>query len=228
MTSTSTSWARSTASVLGAPTAFTGTGTAFGGFNAGPGGHADQPAERGGRVPGDEHGAARRAVPAVPEREGRGLRRAAWGRSSRSRASGTSPARTGQPVPAADPDDRPARRSPPRRRRSSRRRSTWSTEARLRPRHRRGPHGRAATDWTTLPDLNGGTTTAVPAECEAGFLIEEHPFLAHYLTQGDPCGDTGTSGAVELVHRASRTAGPGRASTCRRTPASRSRSRSRT
>ena len=36
--------------------------------------------------------------------------------------------------------------------------------------------------------------TDVPAECEAGFLLEEHPFLLHYLTLGDACTATGTSG----------------------------------
>lgn len=41
--------------------------------------------------------------------------------------------------------------------------------------------------WTTLPDANGGTTADVPAECEAGFLIAEHPNLLRYLTPGDPC-----------------------------------------
>ena len=32
-------------------------------------------------------------------------------------------------------------------------------------------------DWTTLPDKNGGTSTAVPAECEAGFFVAMHPLL---------------------------------------------------
>ena len=50
------------------------------------------------------------------------------------------------------------------------------------------------TDWTTLPDKNGGTSNAVPAECEAGFLLEEHPALLKYLTPGTPCTNTGTSG----------------------------------
>ena len=50
-------------------------------------------------------------------------------------------------------------------------------------------------NWTTLPELGGLSSLDVPAECEAGFLIEEHPFLGHYLTQGDPCTATGTSGA---------------------------------
>ena len=27
-----------------------------------------------------------------------------------------------------------------------------------------------------------------------GYLLGEHPFLAHYLTGGDPCSNTGTSG----------------------------------
>ncbi|MET0725070.1 MAG: M14 family zinc carboxypeptidase [Leifsonia sp.] len=50
-------------------------------------------------------------------------------------------------------------------------------------------------DATTLPDLGGGTTTDVPAECEAGFLLDEHPALEAYLTPGDPCLPTGTTGA---------------------------------
>ena len=40
-------------------------------------------------------------------------------------------------------------------------------------------------DWTTLPDLNGGTSTVPPAECEAGFFIDVHPFLATYLSGAD-------------------------------------------
>ncbi|GAA1814806.1 M14 family metallopeptidase [Agromyces neolithicus] len=48
--------------------------------------------------------------------------------------------------------------------------------------------------WTTLPDLNGGTDTTVPTECEAGFYIGEHPQLAHYLTLGNPCLPTGSTG----------------------------------
>ena len=38
------------------------------------------------------------------------------------------------------------------------------------------------------------TTSDVPAECEAGFLIEEHPNLRNYLTPGNPCVPTGTTG----------------------------------
>ncbi|QIG39074.1 zinc carboxypeptidase [Microbacterium sp. 4R-513] len=50
-------------------------------------------------------------------------------------------------------------------------------------------------DWTTLPDLNGGTQSAPPAECEAGFYIEEHPQLEHYLTiQDGGCLTTGSTG----------------------------------
>ncbi|MFF4228453.1 M14 family zinc carboxypeptidase [Streptomyces sp. NPDC001820] len=51
-------------------------------------------------------------------------------------------------------------------------------------------------DWTTLPDANGGTTTQVPVQCEEGYYVEGHPFLAHYLTVNDTgCTATGTSGA---------------------------------
>ncbi|WP_432116710.1 M14 family zinc carboxypeptidase [Streptomyces sp. bgisy032] len=51
-------------------------------------------------------------------------------------------------------------------------------------------------DWTTLPERNGRTTAAVPAECEAGFYIREHPWLRHYLTQSDEgCTASGTSGS---------------------------------
>lgn len=50
-------------------------------------------------------------------------------------------------------------------------------------------------DWTTLPDKNGNSSAAVPAECDAGFLLNLHPFLRHYLTQGaDACTASGTSG----------------------------------
>ncbi|MEU9013616.1 M14 family zinc carboxypeptidase [Streptomyces sp. NPDC048479] len=51
-------------------------------------------------------------------------------------------------------------------------------------------------DWTTLPDANGGTTTTVPVQCEEGFYVAGHPFLARYLTVADSgCTATGTSGA---------------------------------
>jgi hypothetical protein len=49
-------------------------------------------------------------------------------------------------------------------------------------------------DWTTLPDLNGGTQTDPPAECTGtGFLLALHPFLRHYLGGAD-CSEPGTSG----------------------------------
>ncbi len=50
-------------------------------------------------------------------------------------------------------------------------------------------------DWTTLVDEQGGTTSAAPFECEAGFLLAEHPWLTHYLTPGNPCASTGDTGA---------------------------------
>ncbi|MEV7415071.1 M14 family zinc carboxypeptidase [Streptomyces sp. NPDC089919] len=57
-------------------------------------------------------------------------------------------------------------------------------------------HTTGAEDWTTLPDLNGQSSTAVPEECGAGFLIGDHPFLAHYLTlAGGNCTGGGTTGA---------------------------------
>ena len=56
-------------------------------------------------------------------------------------------------------------------------------------------HTVGAEDWTTLPDKNGGTSMAVPAECSAGFFVEMHPFLSHYLTVANPCLPSGTSGA---------------------------------
>lgn len=57
-------------------------------------------------------------------------------------------------------------------------------------------HTAGQEDWTTLPDANGLSDTAVPDECEAGFLLEEHPWLLHYLTPGaSGCAATGTSGS---------------------------------
>ncbi|XVQ10309.1 M14 family zinc carboxypeptidase [Spirillospora sp. CA-255316] len=49
-------------------------------------------------------------------------------------------------------------------------------------------------DWTTLPDRNGRTSANVPIECEADYLLTMHPHLRHYLTGGNPCQNTGTSG----------------------------------
>ncbi|TDB87434.1 M14 family metallopeptidase [Actinomadura sp. 7K534] len=56
-------------------------------------------------------------------------------------------------------------------------------------------HTAGADDWTTLPEKNGRTSTNVPAECEAGYYLAMHPFLNHYLTGGNPCGNTGTTGS---------------------------------
>ncbi|WP_415954267.1 M14 family zinc carboxypeptidase [Streptomyces sp. KLOTTS4A1] len=50
-------------------------------------------------------------------------------------------------------------------------------------------------DWTTLPDENGNTSQAVPAECGAGFFMRDHPFLTSYLTRsGNACTAGGSSG----------------------------------
>ncbi|MFD5076786.1 M14 family zinc carboxypeptidase [Streptomyces sp. NPDC058371] len=57
-------------------------------------------------------------------------------------------------------------------------------------------HTTGAEDWTTLPDAGGATSNAVPAECEAGYLLQEHPALKRYLTLGSgACTNTGTSGS---------------------------------
>jgi hypothetical protein len=56
-------------------------------------------------------------------------------------------------------------------------------------------HPVGSDDWTTLPETGGLTSTEVPTECEAGFLLEEHRFLLHYLTPGQTaCTASGTSG----------------------------------
>ncbi len=47
-------------------------------------------------------------------------------------------------------------------------------------------------DWTTLPDLNGHTTTDTGDSCAAGWVDELHPFLAHYMDAD--CNPTGTTG----------------------------------
>ncbi|MBA9003425.1 M14 family metallopeptidase [Thermomonospora cellulosilytica] len=49
-------------------------------------------------------------------------------------------------------------------------------------------------DWTTLPDKNGRTSSDVPTECEGEFLLEMHPHLTHYITGGNPCSPTGSTG----------------------------------
>jgi hypothetical protein len=54
------------------------------------------------------------------------------------------------------------------------------------------------TDWTTLPEANGHTTTNTGQSCPNGWF-ELHPFLEHYqtLNPGEPptCSPTGTTGA---------------------------------
>jgi hypothetical protein len=49
-------------------------------------------------------------------------------------------------------------------------------------------------DWTTLPEIGGQSSNAVPTECEVGFLLDLHPWLEHYLTRGNPCTPTGSTG----------------------------------
>ncbi len=52
----------------------------------------------------------------------------------------------------------------------------------------------AGTDaWTTLPDLNGLTTTNTGDSCASGWVDEIHPFLAHYMDAA--CNPTGSTGA---------------------------------
>ena len=55
-------------------------------------------------------------------------------------------------------------------------------------------------NWTTLPDIGTdpvtdppATSTEPPADCEQGFLLALHPFLANYLG-GDDCTEAGTTG----------------------------------
>ena len=50
-------------------------------------------------------------------------------------------------------------------------------------------------EWTTLPDLNGRTSSGPPTTCAEGFLLPLHPFLSHYLSPGNPCQATGTTGS---------------------------------
>ncbi|MGR0221276.1 M14 family zinc carboxypeptidase [Agromyces sp. ZXT2-6] len=57
--------------------------------------------------------------------------------------------------------------------------------------------------WTTLADANLNTSTAVPTECEAGFLLDLHPWLLNYLTPGDPCSPTGDTGDWNALYGSS-------------------------
>lgn len=65
-------------------------------------------------------------------------------------------------------------------------------------------HTTGAEDWTTLPEKNGASGNTVPAECEAGFYMAEHPWLKHYLTQSAAgCTASGTSGQWNALTGAS-------------------------
>ena len=178
---------------VGAPTAFTGTGTAFGGFNAGLAGTPTNPL--------NEAGGFQVTSTVLPAGQFPLFRSAKGG--DYAGAAGPSEPIEGQWYVAGLHEDNLYRRLT---RTVDLRTVTAAQAPQLQAQmnistelgydhviveaHQVGTDG-----WTTLPDLEGGTTTAVPAECEAGFLIEEHPFLSHYLTQGNPCGATGTSGA---------------------------------
>jgi len=47
--------------------------------------------------------------------------------------------------------------------------------------------------WTTLPDLNGLSTTGTGSSCASGWVDQIHPFLAHYMDSA--CNPTGTTGS---------------------------------
>ena len=47
--------------------------------------------------------------------------------------------------------------------------------------------------WTTLPDMNGLTTTNTGDSCTSGWVDQIHPFLAHYMDAA--CKPTGTTGS---------------------------------
>ncbi|MDF3144606.1 MULTISPECIES: M14 family metallopeptidase [unclassified Streptomyces] len=65
-------------------------------------------------------------------------------------------------------------------------------------------HTTGAQDWTTLPEAGGATSTTVPADCEAGFYVGEHPWLAHYLTVATSgCTASGSSGQWNALTGAS-------------------------
>jgi hypothetical protein len=60
-------------------------------------------------------------------------------------------------------------------------------------------------DWTTLPDMNGHTTTATGASCTSGWNTL-HPFIDHYQTlSGGSCSSTGTTGSWNAASGASGT-----------------------
>lgn len=65
-------------------------------------------------------------------------------------------------------------------------------------------HTTGAGDWTTLPETGGATKNTVPADCEAGFYVGEHPWLAHYLTvAASGCTASGGSGQWNALTGAS-------------------------
>ncbi|MGY6022242.1 M14 family zinc carboxypeptidase [Streptomyces spinosirectus] len=65
-------------------------------------------------------------------------------------------------------------------------------------------HTTGGDDWTTLPEKGGASSQKVPSECEAGFLVNEHPWLRHYLTFSPAgCTATGTSGTWNSLTGAS-------------------------
>lgn len=54
-------------------------------------------------------------------------------------------------------------------------------------------------NWTTLPEVGGRSSTAVPAECDdPGFLLTLHPHLRHYFS-GPACASPGTSGTWNSI-----------------------------
>ncbi|MFE9254494.1 M14 family zinc carboxypeptidase [Streptomyces sp. NPDC006879] len=56
-------------------------------------------------------------------------------------------------------------------------------------------HAVGGDDWTALPEAGGSTSSTVPEECAAGFFLNGHPFLGHYLTlSAGGCAATGSSG----------------------------------
>lgn len=51
-------------------------------------------------------------------------------------------------------------------------------------------------DWTTLPDVNGHTSTSTGESCTSDWISRLHPHLAHYQTlSGGVCSPTGTTGS---------------------------------
>ena len=83
-------------------------------------------------------------------------------------------------------------------------------------------------DWTTLPDLNGGTQTGPPAECTTGGLPARRCTRSCATTSaGRTCAAAGHERARGTRSRAPAAAGTRSRSTCPPTRASRSRCRSR-